>query len=178
MGTEVFGLRMGMSIDELDIADQLSVDSYLLSSVPKPHSVFSIYSVTVSDVYGLVSISALSNVINTPPDGSSLIQMYFNMRDKLERKYGAFEQVDELNESSIWNEDGDFMRSLECQDRDLFALWDSEALIGNPDAKTLSLVMLAARSNDEFDGYLSLTYRFLKFDQYHTEKSELEDENL
>lgn len=178
MGTEIFGLKMGMTVNELEIEKQFSEDAYLLFVVPKPHSAFESYLVTISDIYGLVCITALSHTKNSPPDGSALRHEYFSMRNKLERKYGLFIEIDELNEYSIWDEESDFMRSLECSDRDLFAFWDIETLKGNPDAKTLSCVYLSAKSDEDLNGYLSLTYRFMNYDKYFEEKAEAEDENL
>lgn len=178
METEVFGLRMGMTVDEIEVEEQLSADTYLLSSVPKPHSAFDSYIATISDIYGLVCITAFSNTIKTPPDGSSLMREYFNMRDKLERKYGYFDEIDELNEHSIWDEEGDFMSALECEDRDLFSVWKYDSLKNNPQAKTLSAIVLIAKSYENLDGYLNLTYRFLNFEKFYEDKVEAEDECL
>jgi len=178
MESEIFGLRMGMTVDEIEVEHQISADSYLLLSVPKPHSAFDSYIATISDAYGLVSITAISNTIKTPPDGSSLIREYLNMREKLEKKYGYFYEIDELNEHSIWYEEGEFMAALECNDRDLFSIWEFDSLKNNPQAKTLSAIVLIAKSDENLDGYFNLTYRFLNFDTFYEDKVETEDECL
>ena len=139
-----FGLRMGMSLAELEAeAIEVAPAKYRVSTVPKPHSAFESYVLQIAPVNGLAWIKAIGHTIPTSVYGLELKAAFEAMEKKLSATYGKEKKTDILLQNSIWNEPRDWMQSLLNRERILIAEWS--AAHGSSLPEGLSAVGLVAR---------------------------------
>ena len=168
-----FGLEMGMSIDQIDPdAKEVKPGTYLLSKVPKPHSSFEMYMVTVSPNSGLSSIKAVSEV-KTNSYGTEIRNAFFEMSAKLEKVYGKGDTTDELISGSIWNRPNDFLMSLRMKERLLACVWNTPK-----NANNIEQIILASNTDSNITALLFLQYNFTNAAIADKEIAALEDDAL
>lgn len=173
--TGPFGLWMGMSLEEIGVkAEQLKRPGwYKLESVPTPHHAFETYIVQVGPKNGLSWIKAVGRNISTSSFGSELQVAFEDMRQKLERQYGAHKKSDFLQRGSIWNEGRDWMMSVVKNERVLSAKWEGGPRSRLPNSlKSIYLGISALNSNS---GYLVIEYSFLNEDAVEQELAAISD---
>lgn len=166
-----FGLKMGMSIDQIDPdAIEAKPGIYIVTKVPKPHSAFDRYVVRVGPETGLFWIKALGGNLDTDSFGIDLRFQFYKMKEKLEKVYGECVIRDELFHGSIWNDPNDFMMSLLKGERILACLWDQPK--GEDDIESLTLLAKALKTDI---GYIAIEYSLKNMKEGESEISALED---
>ena len=99
-----FELEMGMKKSELvaSIAREMDPHNYLLTSVPRPHSSFKTYAVSIGPQSGLCTVRAASVQISTDVSGRELRAEFDEIEQQLERGYGRHGLIDRLERGAIW----------------------------------------------------------------------------
>ena len=82
---EIFGIRMGQPLGDLQIERQVSEVGYVLKSVPKPDPLFQDYRVTATHGAGVCSVVAVSRFANV----KDAIKTYNQAQDRLFAAYGT-----------------------------------------------------------------------------------------
>lgn len=167
-----FGLEMGMSIDEIDRSAKLHVLGRYSVSVPRPHSLFETYGVTVGDD-GLCHIRAISSDIYTNVFGLSLESSFMDIREKIDNVYGDSDLSDILLPGSIWKDPRDWMMSLVKQERLLSAKWENSN--GKNIKGDVSHIVMLAIASDVNNGHMGVDYYFSNFDSCVSDISDNDD---
>lgn len=172
-----FGLRMGMSINDIDAkARSAAPGIYSTTQVPKPHSAFENYGVKVAPKSGLCWVKAVGKDISTSAYGMELKAAFKEMETKLAKVYGKPEVIDFLMPESIWDSPNDFMMSLIKKERHLLAVWEEGK--GAKLSENLVQVGLMANASGGNKGYLSIEYSFSNKDACDKEIASQEDDAL
>ena len=159
-----FGLQYGMTkAQAIQIVGGQAVkenkgDSLILTTAPRPHPAFEEYLLIFSPENGLLKIAAFGRDISTNGFGSEVRDAFAEIRDALDKTYGAGEIHNFLESGSIWNEDRDWMAGLLKKERVLTAYWDV-ALKGAVPSKLpnhITAMALTANALSTDKGYLRL----------------------
>jgi hypothetical protein len=97
-----FGLKMGMSLKEVDENAKKVGNGVYYVSVPKPHSAFDKYVARVCPKKGLYYIKAIGKDISTNGSGHSIQTAFDGMEKKLTKAYGKHNKIDFLSSGSLW----------------------------------------------------------------------------
>lgn len=172
-----FGFSMSMTLQDLSSeVDEISPNRYIVKSVPKPHSAFETYIVSLCPKVGLYAIRAISSTIDTNAYGSELIAKYDSMKEKLGLAYGKHELYEFLMHDSIWNEPRDWMQSLLSKERVMSAEWKKEH--GSNVGELLDTVFLQSAAVDTSSGFIALEYIFKNSRVAEAELAAREDDVL
>ena len=162
VGSGPFGLRMGMSRDELERAagplELVKPNIYKTTRPPRPHDRFEAYYLVVNRSAGLCKIQASGLTIETNNFGTQLHQEFDNLRGALESKYGPAPVVtDRVRDGSLWTEPQYWMMGLLKKDRTLAASWSS---LGGE----LEGIILETKALSTDRGWVTLGYFFRNSD--------------
>lgn len=177
MKTGPFGLEMGMSMSEFnEPLDEIAPRKFYTKIVPKPHTAFESYVLTITPKHGLSWVKAIGKTIQTNPYGIEVQTEFSSMKSKLEKKYGKHDLMDFLMLDSIWNEPRDWMQGVCNGERVLMAQWAPK--YGSVLGESLVSVALVVSASDTSSGYISIEYSFENTNEAELEFSALEDEAL
>ena len=125
-----FGLKMGMTINEIDKkAKHLSGNKYLVNA-PNPHKAFKKRCmVAISPTSGLYQIMAMSEYLKTNRFGTGIKTSFYNMENKLSKVYGKSEVTDKLLSGSLWKKAEYWTMGLLKGDRRLAAIWKNYSYV-------------------------------------------------
>ena len=161
LGEGIFGLKKGMSIDEIraldfgDIKQHADIpDAYVVNEPKKPKDAATV-SFVVTPKNGLLRIHFVW-VIQTNVYGNGIRDKFNKLHDILTKKYGKGKNYDFLRSDSIWNRPKDWMMGLLKGERAL--AWVS--YITDSNSQNLELVFLQAKALSREEAALSLTYDF------------------
>lgn len=172
-----FGLEMGMSLKDIGgKTKEIKKCIYVISSVPKPHSFFDAYVVTVGQKTGLCMVKAVTKNFHTNVYGFEIKSAFKDFLQKIESKYGKYNLMDNLLPGSIWNDEKDWMTSLKKNERSLTAFWEKE--YGSNLTDNIQSIMLAARAVNDNSGFITVEYYFTNNDECEKEISSVEDKSL
>jgi hypothetical protein len=121
-----FGLKMGMSKEQLGTKEQVAPGMYKIARVPRPHPDFESYVAQIGPTTGLCYLKALGKKIATSIYGPALRLEYTKIRDQVASTYGKYSETDILRPGSIWDEPRDWMMGLVKKERMLASQWSSE----------------------------------------------------
>jgi hypothetical protein len=178
---EPFGLRMGMTLQEIRAAggnpEETDIQGrYKLTKVPKPHSDFDIFYITVAPKTGLIDITAAGKLISTSAYGTELKSQFENMVQRLSAIYGKATTFDFLRVGSIWNEPNDWMMGLLKKERRLTAFWSRKEDSSMSD--DIGTIMLDTVALSHEKGCLRLGYQSIDFEKGQEELTKTEDSAL
>lgn len=177
MSAGPFGLVMGMKKEDfLCDLKEVSPGEYVVSEMPRPHPLFHIYFVTITQNYGLSSIRACTEDIKSNRSGSNIKVVFHGIKKRLENSYGVSTLTDELIQGSIWNEPEDWMHALESGDQELSAYWSD--LHGSQMKNAVDSILLMAHAHDVETGFITADYSFDNHGMAMKEKADKEDEVL
>jgi len=171
-----FGLKMGMTLSQIDKNARKIGDWTYEVKVPKPHSFFEFYSVQISPTKGLYSIKAVSKEIDTSVYGTELKSSFDDLEKKLIKAYGKNKRLDYLSYDSIWSEPKDWMMALLKKERTLESYWNKDTKFKKVD--NLQQIILSAIPFNTNTGYITLEYYYSNYDECNKEKSAKEDSSL
>ena len=168
-----FGLEKGMTLKQIDNAQQVAPGKYKVTSVPKPHSAFDTYAVQIGPQSGLCWIKGVGKELRTSVYGLELRSAFNEMKEKLEQAYGKPEVIDRLLPGSIWDEPKDWMMALIKKERLLAAAWSEKSKATLP--IDLQWVGLGARAISTNSGYIAVEYSFINKSDCDAEIAKQED---
>ena len=177
-GAQPFGLQMGMPLKNVGGNPELVYGNYKTNVVPKPHSAFDSYLLTIGPTSGLSWIKA--NGKKYPRYGSAFQEPFHELRGKLESAYGKHLITHEPMPDNVINMSENLMTGLPKVVAILSANWSPE--FGSSLPANLKQVLLTVRSFDD-DGslmsesaWLSLEYTFVNYDICCAELDELDED--
>ena len=171
-----FGLKMGMTLNQIDKHARKIRDTLYEVKVPKPHSFFESYIVQISPTKGLYFVKAISKDISTNVYGTELKSSFDNLENKLLKAYRKNTRFDFLRSGSIWNEPKDWMMALRKKERSLMSYWDKET--GFKKVDNLQQIIISANPINTNKGYITLEYYYSIYDECEKEKATKEDDSL
>lgn len=130
-----FGLEKGMTLDHLRSIDpnMLAIDNpdgshrqtgvYEMQVVPKPHKSFAKYRVRICPKSGLSRVRAIGREIRTDGTGTELRAQFGMVRQRLEKKYGTVQIIDEPVPESVYRTPDDWDKDVISYHRFLSATW-------------------------------------------------------
>lgn len=166
---EPFGMKPGMTIDEIDKnAKKISEGIYYVSP-PKGHNYFKAYKVWVHPKIGLYQLEARGRLIPSKSNGKEIKAAFKNVYSKLVASYGKEnKQISYIKEDSFLTELSDFLRAVKEGDRKMYVIWDINK-------KSKSKILLSLKSTSSFSGYLILQYQFKIYKKVEKEKSSVKE---
>ena len=153
-----FGLKQGMSVQQLGQAADVGGGMYKLTSVPAPHPDLEFYVAQVSPRTGLCYIKGVGKQVRTSAYGTELRLQFENMRDEMSAAYGHPRTVDMLLSDSIWEGPRDWMAGLAERERLLFAHWNEETRATL--RPHLTSIFIGASAKNSESGYVVVEYYF------------------
>jgi hypothetical protein len=154
-----FGLRQGMSVEELGAAATPIGDGmYKLTSVPKPHPGFEFYVAQVSPSTGVCYVKGVGKQVRTTGTGAELRSRFTAIRNEIGTAYGRYRSVDMLLSGSMWVGPHDWMAALAERQRLFFAQWNTETRATL--RPHLTTVFVAANAKTSEAGYVLVEYYF------------------
>lgn len=169
-----FGLEMGMTMEQLKPYIVGKGDSSIKVKPPKPNDSFELYLVDVHPQYGVYSIIAISQPIQTEPGGLSIKSKFKEIVAAIAKKYGKYKLIDEISPASIWQEMKYWMMSLRQGDRTLVAAWNR--MFGSILPEELSVVGVMARAESINMGRIAVLYRSKDYDKIEAEEKAAQDD--
>jgi len=171
-----FGLKMGMTINEIDKNAKFLFNGYYMVKVPKPHSFFDEYMVGVCKTKGLFFINALKKNISTSAYGTQIKSDYDELEKKIIKTYGKNKRFDYLNSGSIWEEEKYWMMGLLKKERRLRSSWTKST--GLKDKDNLKQIIMAVMPRNTERGDIALQYIYQNADSCQKELSKQDDDSL
>jgi hypothetical protein len=171
-----FGLKMGMSLNQIDKNAKKVGNGLYYVSVPKPHSAFSKYVIRICPKKGLYYIKAIGKDISTNGSGYAIQTAFEDMEEKLTKAYGKHQKIDFLSSGSLWDESHYWMMGLLKQDRYLLAHWNKKE--GSRLKDNLSSVILGVSALSQEKGYISIDYTYSNSVECEKELAAMEDDAL
>jgi hypothetical protein len=179
-----FGFKKGLTQEEIELMTGISLDpiasrknTYISSTVPKPHRAFNNYLLTIGQTTGLCSVRAVGKDIETSGYGIQIKIEFNSLESVLAEIYGIGEKTDQLLPDSIWKDAGDWMMGMVKKDRYLLTQWE-----GKVESQTLEnqleSIILAARASNSGSGYLLLEYIFNNSEQCDNEEKVTDKDSL
>src|SRR5262245_10940493 len=120
-----FGLKMGMTKDQVGEVKELAPYKFELASVSKPHPYLDTYVATITPNAGLCFIRALSPTWEVRSDGTELKSRFNDLKSQVEGIYGKPSVTDSVQPGSNLNRDRDWMAALLQNERTLLARWSA-----------------------------------------------------
>jgi hypothetical protein len=154
-----FGLEMGASVKELDVAG--SGFKLSLNSVPNPHPLFTNYSIWHSIETGVCRILAISKISENDRYGEDVKSTFSRVRKALEEKYGDAKTVDYLKSGALWKETDEWVMAIRQNERTYAALWESPS---DQNGEAYSLIQLWVEATSSDTSFTVLEYRSIEFD--------------
>lgn len=148
-----FGIEYGGELPSgsIDIDDGF----FTVSSPPKPHSMFEIYSVKYTAVTGVCYITAISETFENDKYGIKATAAYDKLAEALDGKYGPNGDAWEtLKADALWDDADEFAMSLVQGDRE-HARWFKPT---TDSQKEFDYVQIAIKALDRSDTYITLRY--------------------
>lgn len=163
-----FGFGYGMTTEQVvrllgkQAVKEAKDDRLLLATAPKPHPAFEEYMLFFSPKQGMLKIVAIGKTIQTNGFGEEARDAFIEIRDALQRTYGAPNTHDFLKSGSIWGEPRDWMGGLLKNERVLAEFWDVKSTLPSH----ITSIELEAKALSSEEGYLRLAYEFVGWEEY------------
>lgn len=186
---EPFGIRMGMTVAELQRATGASRSAgapsgvYQSRSVPSPYPEFNspYYLFMIAPSTGLCKLWVVTSptvwVASAPtPDdshGTALRRWFQRLQKALDQKYGPHKNYDFLRAGSPFTSASDWMTGLYADHRILISFWGTKE--GKPLPPPLQSVSLEASAVDGLTGLVTVFYKFSNLDQCTEELKKLDN---
>lgn len=174
-----FGLKMGMTVNQLKNMGcnpiQIKQDYYVIN-VPKPLSIFNTYTVRISPNHGLYFILAITDTIESSPNGFELKQIYYDLKNRLISKYGNCRYVESIQNGSILTEPSEWMLAMNCHQAMYLSAWGDTTTNKLP--KNLKEIGLGINVDDILHGEVAVSYCFKNQDMCEKELKAIEDNAL
>ena len=161
---EIRGLK-GVKLVKLPVGDY----KYQLYNPPKRHSQFIKYFVFVTPKHGLYTIIAQSGEIATSAYGYQLKESYKEIKGRLKRVYGTFEEINSLDANSSWDLPRHFMMGLWTKERTLGCVW-------KPKRDKIKFATLMVSAESSTSGSLALGIEFINVTEARVWKKAKEDD--
>jgi len=168
-----FGLKKGMTIQEIDKKAVNLKNGYYKINPPKPYDFFEQYIVRVSPKQGLCYIKGISKDIYTNGYGISLKSKFYELEELIDKKYGKHKRTDYLALDSIWDRPRDFMMGLLKEERFFYSQWNKETGLKNIDNLKEILSGIWALSSDK--GYITIEYYYDNYDKCQEELKRIKE---
>jgi hypothetical protein len=153
-----------------DAVKETKGDRLSLTTVPKSHRAFELYSLTFSPKDGLLKIIAYGKDITTNGFGNAVHDYFIEIRDALSHTYGQPDiTIDDVKSGSIWTEPQDWMIGLRKEERELATSW------GKSLPNRIYGIVLEAKALSSEKGYLVLSYEFEGWGEYLDMKNKKTD---
>jgi hypothetical protein len=165
---QAFGIQQGLSVDELDVVEDLGTGRYVVN-VPKPHSEFEVYVVTASDTEGVCLVRGVGKDHDNDRYGQSVRTAFDKLEGALEARYGDFERADFLNAGALWDEADEWVMAIHQSER---AQYGSDL----PDSIVEIILNVDAVSGSS--AWIGLQYRLANFDDCQQELEALDSQGL
>lgn len=126
-----FGLRMGMSLDEIKNAcnkikpKQIDGDKYYIYPA-KNHPLFKEYIAFVDEKEGLYCIKAITDEIKTNKYGNEVKDVFSEIKERVSKSYGSPKMIDKIDSKSIWQDDAYWLNAVSEGARIYEATWKSD----------------------------------------------------
>lgn len=161
-----FGLRMGMTLKEIQAftkVTELSDFTYEITKPPVANSNFDQYMIIVTPQEGLCKVAADINNIASNDFGDSVKSRFNDLQKSLTSKYGEGVTIDSLKSGSIWKDPRDWMMSLYKRDRTLSTYWIASGTLKLP--PYLSAFALRTYGTSSSKAYINIGYEFTNWDK-------------
>lgn len=156
-----FGLKMGMTIEEIEKEPTFIENDIYLTKPIKSHPLFEFYAVYVNEKTDLYQIRAISSTITTNKYGAELESAFNTVKDRIAKTYGKPEIVNKVDpDISEFNKKDEFwFMTLKEGSRILSAVW-GEKIILIDDLDTVALDCVADNGYLDGTAHLTLYYYF------------------
>jgi hypothetical protein len=177
-GATAFGLTKAMTLEQLKEQGVLDVAKtkhiYTTTKLKNGHDDFNYYSLLVTPNNGLCSITAWTKPIKTNVYGEQIQAKFVEIENALIQKYGQQTlKKDGLKQGSIWNEQKDWMISMEKKERDYSAYWSFEKAQHN-----IQTILMSVSIWSRSEASVGVIYGFDNIDACRKEISDDKNKNL
>mgnify|MGYP007130620638 CR=1 FL=1 len=144
-----FGLKMGMTIDEIadacnGIAPKYYERDIYFITPSKKHPLFETYGTFIDAKYGLYKIRCVSAEITTGDDGAELKRYFENALKTISKQYGTPDIIERPNSDAI---DNDWFQKLRNGKISYKALWTNSEKIKNLNLDKIELKIISDDRN-------------------------------
>lgn len=155
-----FGINQGDKLEQLPGATSLGNRMFQLSSVPKPHPLFTDYSVELVDDLGVCRVNASSELFKDDKFGLNAKQRYGEVKAQLTSLYGkgGDGEGEFLRDGAIWDGPQEFVMSLKQNERVHQTWWSKKD--GSKLKDAVKTIALAIKGLDANTSMLVLQYAF------------------
>lgn len=166
-----FGFSMGMTLDEITLAcdgtepKHIADDRYYVQPV-KSHPLFDGYVVWVSETSGLYYIKGISKGIKANGYGTEVKQEFSKLLSPLERKYGKFKKIDDVEKDTLWDKEEFWMHSIARGARTYGATWIASAEDSNEKFDGLVMIGTGVKTRETYitgETYIWIEYVFQNY---------------
>jgi len=149
--------------------------SIVLTTAPKPHVDFHVYTLTFSRTKGLVRVTAKGFHEINDADGAKLRSDFEGLSKAISNLYGnPSNNFDFLKSGSAWSEPLEFMMAIAKEDRTLSAYWvDLPATLS--DVRTIALEV---EGDDRNSGLINFTYELTGYAELVAQHRARQDSTL
>lgn len=172
---QAFGIQQGMSVDQLDVVEELGTGRYVVDP-PKPHSEFEVYVVAASDAEGVCLVRGVGKDHDNDRYGQSVRTAFDKLEGALEARYGDFERADFLNAGALWDGTDEWVMAIHQSERVYQSVWQSEYGSELPDSIVEIILNIDALSGSS--AWIGLQYRMANFDECQQELEALDSQGL
>ena len=172
-----FGFYKGETMEQVIAAvgqshvKEIKGDTLRLTTAPRPHPEFEIYSLIFSPTEGLLKITAIGVDIPNDADGTHSRAKFTRFKTSLIDTYGQpSDDFDFLQVGSIWSEPHDFMMGVRKAERNLDCYWKPAGHVHG-----ISIVALNLGATTSSTGYINISYEFLGWEAYVDAKKNNQD---
>lgn len=170
-----FGIQQGMSVDELDVVEDLGTGRYVVN-VPSPHSEFALYVVWASDGHGVCLVRGVGKDHDNDRYGQSVRTAFGKLEGALEERYGDFKKRDFLNAGALWDGANEWVMAIRQSERVYQSVWEAQYGSDLPDSIVEIILNVDAVSGSS--AWIGLQYRLANFDDCQRELDALDSQGL
>jgi hypothetical protein len=177
-----FGFERGMTKEQvIALVGQGAVlrerGNYLvLKTAPKPHPAFEDYTLAFSPKDGLLKIRASGKEIQSSSDGADVKNEFDALRAGLVEKYGPGSDLQRQRSTGIWSDRQYLLMAIKQKD----AMWATVWLFAVPSSQPDRLSAIAEEINATASnrGYVSVSYEFQGWNEFHDQNQAEQNKNL
>lgn len=162
LSAQAFGIEMGVSLSELEGAEDIGNGNYVIS-VPRPHSEFESYVVVLSETTGVCMVRGIGKNHNNDRTGINVRTAFDTLEAALKKTYGAGEQTNWLQPRALWDGAHEWVMSIRQNERLFGTDWTVTDGAELPEEIKAITMQIRAVSSDT--SYIVLQYRFSNFEE-------------